>query len=143
MIYFGEYRVALDDKGRMRIPNKIKSQLGAEKVTMCAGTDGSILLMTEEEFRNWIGNLAESAQYKDFEKQNALRMFSSTVFVPEEDNQGRFILPQKLREYAKIEKKVVYLGAMNRVEIWAEEIYDSKYGLDKLDINSAVSALGI
>ena len=70
-------------------------------------------------------------------------MFSSTVFTPEEDAQGRFILPAKLREYAKINKKMVFLGAMNRVEIWSEEKYDEVYGIDKLDINGAVRALGI
>ena len=143
MFYFGEYRVALDDKGRMRIPNKIKSQLGTGAVTLCAGTDGSLLLMTEDEFREWIGDVANSTLYKEFEKQNALRMFSSTVFTPEEDAQGRFILPIKLRDYAGINKKIVFLGAMSRIEIWAEEKYDAVYGTDKLDINSAVNTLGI
>ena len=121
MYYFGEYRVALDDKGRMRIPNKIKSQLGNGSVTICAGTDGALFLMTEEEFTGRIAELAEETPFADFGKQNALRMFSSTVFSPEEDAQGRFVLPSKLREYAKINKKVVFLGAMTRVEIWSEE----------------------
>ncbi len=142
-MYFGEYRVALDDKGRMRIPNKIKSQLGGDGVTICAGTDGALFLMTEKQFSERIAELAEETLFGDFAKQNALRMFSSTVFTPEEDAQGRFVLPAKLRDYAKINKKMVFLGAMNRVEIWAEEKYDEVYGIDKLDINGAVRALGI
>lgn len=143
MFYFGEYRVTLDDKGRMRIPNKIRTQLGSESVTICAGTDGALFLMTESEFSGRIAELAEDTPFADFGKQNALRMFSSTVFTPDEDAQGRFILPSKLKEYAKINKKVVFLGAMNRVEIWSEEAYDKVYGADKLDINGAVRALGI
>lgn len=143
MFYFGEYRVALDDKGRMRIPNKIRTQLGSEAVTICAGTDGALFLMTQNEFMEKIAEIAGDTRFDDFGKQKAIRMLSSTVFSPEEDAQGRFILPSRLKEYAGINKKVVFLGAMSRVEIWSEEAYDSIYGTDKLDINGAVSALGI
>ena len=142
-MFYGEYRVVMDDKGRMRIPNKIKSQLGGSAVTICAGTDGALFLMTEEEFKNRIVDLAEDTLFNDFKKQAALRMFSSTVFNPEEDAQGRFILPQKLKDYAHIKKNIVFLGIMQRVEIWAEEEYEAVYGTDKLDINAAVQTLGI
>jgi MraZ protein len=145
MLYFGEYRLVLDDKGRMRIPNKLKNQLGGEEipVTICAGTENTLFLMTDKEFREWIGDIADATPYNDFDKQNALRMFSSTVFYPEQDPQGRFVLPQKLKEYARINKRVVFLGTMNRIEIWSEEAYDERFGLNKLNINSAVTALNI
>ena len=143
MTYLGEYRVTLDDKGRMRIPNKIKSQLGSNTVTICAGTDHCLFLMTEKEFSEKIIDLAEETPFKAFPKQKALRMFSSTVFVPEEDAQGRFVLPQKLKAYSGIDKKIVFLGAIDRVEIWSEEAYEAEFGLDEININSAVEILGI
>ncbi|MBO5304632.1 MAG: hypothetical protein J6A99_03030 [Clostridia bacterium] len=142
-MYFGEYKVALDDKGRMRIPNKMKAQIGTEAVVICAGTDRSLFVMTESEFHEWVGKFSERVLMRDLEKQNAIRMISSTVFMPEEDAQGRFVLPQKLKEYAGINKKVVFLGLNQRVEIWAEESYEQKFGVDNWDINSAVNALWV
>lgn len=143
MFYYGEYRVVMDDKGRMRIPNKIKSQLGSGAVTIFAGGQDVLYLMTEEEFKAKVADLAEDTPFGDQKRQNALRMFSSTVFTPEEDAQGRFILPAKPKSIAGIKKNIVFLGAMNRVEIWAEEKYEAQFGLDKLDVNSALTTLGI
>lgn len=143
MTYLGEYRVTLDDKSRMRIPNKIKAQLGSDAVTICAGTDHCLFLMTEKEFSENIIDLAMETPFKSFPKQKALRMFSSTVFVPDEDAQGRFVLPQKLKTYSGIDKRVVFLGAINRVEIWSEEAYEEQFGLDEININNAVEVLGI
>ncbi len=34
------------------------------------------------------------------------------------------ILPQKLKEFAKIDKDIVICGAGERIEIWAKEVYD-------------------
>ena len=142
-MYVGEYRGALDDKSRMRIPSKLKNQLGGQAVTICAGTEKALFLMTETQFRKWVGESAENSLISERERQNALRMISSTVFYPEEDGQGRFVLPAKLRAYAGIDKKVVFLGAINRIEIWSEEAYEASYGVDQLDINAAVKALNM
>lgn len=140
-MYFGEFHVAIDDKGRMRIPNKMKAQFGSSNVVICAGTDKSLFVMTEEEFDEWVGRFSEKALMRDFEKQKAIRTISSSVFFPEEDAQGRFILPSKLKQYAQINKKVIFLGVKNRVEIWAEENYEKEYGVENWDINSAVNTL--
>jgi MraZ protein len=37
------------------------------------------------------------------------------------DKQGRILIPSNLREYAGIEKDVVSVGVLNRVEIWSKE----------------------
>ena len=140
--YTGEFRVVMDDKGRMRIPNKIKTQLGNAQYMICAGTDKSLLLMTNEEFKEKVVELANDTKLSEFDKQNALRALSSTVFFPEEDAQGRFVLQEKLKEYAGIKKEIVFLGAFTRIEIWAAERY--KYcAVNELDINSIVKELGL
>ena len=42
------------------------------------------------------------------------------------DRLGRIIVPQSLREYAKLEKEVVFLGIVNRIEIWNKDLWSSK-----------------
>ena len=37
------------------------------------------------------------------------------------DGNGRVLMPQSLREYAHLEKKVVLVGQGNKLELWAED----------------------
>lgn len=53
----------------------------------------------------------------------------SSTFEIEEDNQGRFVLPASLKEFAGITKNVVSVGVGKRIEVWNEETwkqYNSK-----------------
>lgn len=40
------------------------------------------------------------------------------------DKQGRILIPANLREYAKIEKDVIFIGVSTRVEIWSKEVWE-------------------
>ena len=39
------------------------------------------------------------------------------------DGNGRMLLPQSLREYAQLEKKLVLVGQGNKLEIWSEALW--------------------
>ena len=42
------------------------------------------------------------------------------------DGQGRLLLSENLRSFAKLEKQVVLLGQLNKFEIWNESIWTAK-----------------
>ena len=44
----------------------------------------------------------------------------------EMDNQGRLLLPDKLRKFALMEKHVVLVGQLNKFEIWNEAAWEAK-----------------
>jgi len=58
----------------------------------------------------------------------------------EPDDQGRFILPKHLKEYAKIDKNIVIIGAGSNIEIWAEEAWDEYCNIE--DLNKELAMLG-
>ena len=63
--------------------------------------------------------------------------------VPEEDNQGRFILDANLRKVAKINKNVVFVGMFDRIELWAAEVYEERFKeLDDDEYDKALEPLG-
>lgn len=140
--FVGEYRVSLDDKGRMRVPNKLREQLKSDYV-LFAGTSNCIVLSTREYFQEKYLPKIIGSLMSESEKQEAMRMLGSTMQTPEEDGQGRFMLQQKLKDVAHIKKKMVFLGVFERIEIWSEEVYDKKYSIDKLDMNKVVKVLEI
>ena len=62
------------------------------------------------------------------------------------DKQGRINIPQNLREYANIQKDVVIVGVLTRVEIWSSDNWNKYTNSDSLDVSkiaSQMSNLGI
>ena len=51
----------------------------------------------------------------------------------EPDEQGWFILPANLKDFAKIDKNIVINGAGSKVEIWSEEKWDSYSAIENFD----------
>lgn len=142
MQFFGVHKIALDEKSRMRIPNKFRAKLN-DNYIICGGTGGCLFVLGEEEFNSLFTNKLSELKLNEEDKQEALRALSSTMQVPEEDAQGRFILQNNLKSYASINKKMVFVGVLNRIEIWAEEVYEAKWGQSKPDINAVVKLLQV
>lgn len=142
MFFCGEQRLSLDDKGRMRIPNKLRAKLDDEYV-IYAGTNDCLFVISQKAFQEKYYDLIQDTLLSEEEKQEAFRKLSSTVQVPEEDNQGRFILQSKLKSIANIKKKMVFLGVLDRIEIWSEEVYDSKYSSENINMMDVARTLNI
>ena len=79
----------------------------------------------------------------DSANQKSLRLLLASAFEAEEDNQGRILVPQELRDYAKIKKQIVFIGAGNRVEIWAEEVWEDYSTGDFDSLASDLANLGV
>ncbi len=138
-MYSGEFRISLDEKMRMRIPAKLRKELG-DALVVCAGPDTCALLMTEHEMDLLVAEKAAQIKLHEREKQDALRYFNSFVFSLKEDGQGRSVLPAKISKLIGAEKnsELVFLGVTNRIEIWSAEAYDRKFNVDQFDIRSVV-----
>ncbi len=44
----------------------------------------------------------------------------------EMDGQGRLLLPENLRKFASMDKKIVLVGLLNKFEIWNEDAWKAK-----------------
>lgn len=145
MFVCGEIRMALDDKGRLRVPMKFRLALGEgdckANYVIYAGTNGSLIVETERSFKKRICDPMLDVPISDHVKQDAFRKLCSTLQTPEEDNQGRFVLQSKLKILAGIKKKVVFLGVGDRIEIWSEEVYDGNFAPENIDMNAVFEAL--
>lgn len=117
-MFIGEYALTVDEKGRLSIPVKYRSSLSRGAV-VTRGLDSSLFLYTEKEWKT----LAEKLAALPISRANT-RAFSRLMLAGamdvETDKQGRIILPDYLREFAGIHKKVVVAGLYNRLEIWDE-----------------------
>lgn len=139
--FTGEFSHQLDAKNRIRIPAKLKKELG-DRYCFTRGTNGCLFVFPEESIR---AKLAEMAEIKmtDAEKQKGARAFIKSVCFAEEDNQGRVVLPASLKEFAKINKDIKICGNGTRLEIWSKEVYDEYFADEDENFDEYFNALGI
>jgi MraZ protein len=122
-MFIGEYRHTLDEKGRMAIPAKLRySKVGEDEYWVATkGFDRCLFLYPKFEWERIIKNINARLSFTKKEDRSFLRMFVSPATEQAVDRQGRIAISQSLREYAGIQKDVVTLGAVNRIEVWSEE----------------------
>lgn len=135
----GTYRHNLDEKKRMRVPTKFKDALGSGFI-ITKGNDGCLFAFKSETFNTDVIEKTRNQSMFDATAQKPIRLLMASAFESEEDNQGRILLPQELRDYAKIKKAIVLIGVGNRMEIWAEEVWNA-YN-EGADFDSTISELG-
>ncbi len=126
-MFFGEYSHALDEKGRIRIPSKLKA--GLNEYVATKGVNNCIYIFNKSYFETEFLESINRISAYSLTGQNAVRAILSSTFEIEEDNQGRFVLPASLKEFAGITKNVVSVGVGKRIEVWDEETwkeYNSK-----------------
>lgn len=134
-MFYGEYSHNLDSKGRLILPSRFRDvakENNIEKFFVTRGLEKCIFMFSEYDWK------LQEQKFKglSFTKQDA-RMFNRMFFsgavdvVP--DKQGRFIIPQYLKDFAGITAKSVIIGVSNRIEIWDsarwQEFYTKTSGL--------------
>jgi MraZ protein len=122
-MFFGTYTPKLDEKGRLFLPAKFRDQLsGGLMVTR--GQEHCLYVWPQSEIERVTERLRE-APVSNKATRDYIRMFSSGASDDAPDKQGRITIPPKLRDWAGLGKDVVVIGAMNRLEIWDEQRWES------------------
>ncbi len=110
---FGKYTHNVDAKGRLFVPSKLKEELGDVFYVMI-GLDNSLLVYPEEKWQA----MSERFNSVRLSQSASLRYIYANVAKCEPDKQGRFLIPQILREYANLKDDVTFLGQGDHAEIW-------------------------
>lgn len=120
-MFRGEFNHTIDAKGRLIIPVKFREKLGDEFV-VTKGLDGCLSVYPEDEWNRFEEKLTSLSLIKK-ENRQLTRFFVAGASEVELDKQGRILIPGPLREHAALEKDVVLVGMLNRVEIWDKTRY--------------------
>ena len=143
-MFYGEYRHSLDQKGRVIIPSKFREGLG-DRFILTKGLEECLFAYSSEEWNNLELKL-KSLPFTDKNVRAFVRFFFSGATECELDKQGRILIPQNLREYAKLERDVYIIGVSTRVEIWDKERWEKYCSTENIspdEIAEKMSILGI
>jgi len=121
----GQYSYNLDPKKRLTVPTKFRSVL-SDGAVLTRGIDGCLFLYPMkqwEELAEKMSKLPLSA----INARNFARVMLAGAMDVKIDSLGRILIPDYLKDYANLDKKVVVAGLYDRIEIWSEEEW-KKYG---------------
>ncbi|MCW2767200.1 MAG: MraZ protein [Nocardioides sp.] len=116
MFFMGTYTPKLDEKGRLFLPAKFRERL-AEGLVVTQGQEKCLVVWPADVFLQE----AARAQATPMTSRGA-RDYARVLFAGADegtpDKQGRISIPPPLRGYAALERDVVVIGVMDRIEIW-------------------------
>ncbi|MES9977341.1 MAG: division/cell wall cluster transcriptional repressor MraZ [Candidatus Thiodiazotropha sp. 6PLUC5] len=142
----------LDAKGRLAIPTRYREQLVdvcASELVITADKDHCQLIYPKPTWLEIEKKLMTMPTFDDAAR-NLQRLYIGSATEIDMDGQGRILLPQELRGFAGLDKKVALVGQINKFELWDEETYKSKQetwlqkvDLTDLDLPSEFKSLSI
>lgn len=125
------------------MPSKFRESLGDEFV-VTKGLDGCLFVYPNEEWNAFEEKL-RTLPLTNKNARSFSRYFLAGAATCEVDKQGRILVPSALREFAELEKEVVLVGVLSRIEIWSkskwEENNDAYENMD--DIAEHMEELGL
>ena len=140
----GEYAHSIDAKGRLIMPAKLKEDIG-EKFVITKGLDGCLFVYSQKEWKNFEEKL-RAFPLTNKDARALMRFFLAGAMECEIDKQGRFLITSNLRDFAGLEKEVIIVGVLNKIEIWSKDkwtAYTEKENLEADEIAEKMSNLGI
>ena len=139
-MFIGEHSLSMDMKGRIAVPIKFRSLLNAGAV-VTKGLDKSLFIYTKTEWMKLAEKLSQ-LPLADANSRAFMRLMLAGAWDAEMDKQGRIIIPDYLRKFANLSKKVVIAGLFNRLEIWDEEAWDAYKAGTERESTAIAEALG-
>ncbi len=119
MLFLGEYQGSFSGPGRILLPKKIRELLKGTSFVLTRGLDGCLAGYDNAEYEGKAKELLQSSMLDATRLTERRILFASTVYV-EIDDQGRFVIPKSLLEYAHLSKTVSIVGVGDHFEIWDE-----------------------
>ena len=135
---YGEYRHTLDAKNRLFIPAKHREELGESFMIARSIRDNCLKVYSMPEWDKYIEPILKMDR-KDSEV--ILRTLHRNAAQVSPDAQGRIVIPPVLKAYANIEKELVTMGAMSKIEVWSKEVWDSPDNDSKMETEDFANAL--
>ena len=136
--FIGTYECKVDVKGRIMIPVSLKKQL------TYSIKDGFIIkravfnsCLELYPFAQWDLLMEKVNSLNRFNKKNNdfIRRFTAGAKIINIDSSGRFLIPRDLMLHSKINKEIVVSSAVNILEIWDKDSYETSIDAATIDFS--------
>jgi MraZ protein len=119
----GEYKVTLDEKGRISLPANLRKILDEKSLFLTESADNCLWLYPSGEWKEMLKTIMDNTDPFSANYRTIRRRIVGPSQEVEIDKAGRIPVAQSLRDFAGLSKDCVVLGQVEYIEIWAEEKY--------------------
>jgi MraZ protein len=119
----GEFAVSMDEKSRLMIPAKLRSQIAGNVLWATKGPDDTLWLYTPEEWEIFSGKVMSNMSPFSEEDRETYRYIIAPAQELEIDSSRRILIPPSLKAHAGLKREVVVLGVKKFIELWDAEVY--------------------
>ena len=124
----GQFNHTIDDKNRLSLPAKFRQEMG-KKVVITPGLDSCLFIFTMKQWEKISERLSVSeSSMLQADNRGFNRYLLGGAVEVEVDAAGRMLVPEYLRERAKLKTKVSFIGVRDRVELWDEAAWNAYRG---------------
>jgi MraZ protein len=132
--FTGCHERTIDEKNRLQLPAQLRAGIDPDRdgdglYIILGEHRGTLSIFTERSFEELAARIEtefmRGAEAKRFELQ-----FYSLASRVDIDKQGRFVLPDRLVQKARLDKEVTLVGQKNRIDIWNRADYERSLGID-------------
>ena len=139
-MFIGEYTYLIDQKKRLAVPAKFRELLG-KKAVITKGLDNCLFLYSLKEWKK----KAEQLSKLPISQADA-RGFGRLMLVGARevniDSLGRILIPDYLKKYGALNKKIIVAGVYDRVEIWDNKKWDEYKAKTEAGMGDMAERLG-
>ncbi len=139
-MFIGEYSHNLDSKGRLAVPAKFRNMFKKGAV-VTKGLDNCLFLYPKEKWEDMAEKFANLPISQSKARAFSRHMLAGAMDV-DFDSQGRVSLPEYLRKFSGLKKKVVIAGVYDRLEIWDKQAWDKYKTRAEENSNDIAEELG-
>ncbi|ARG97914.1 division/cell wall cluster transcriptional repressor MraZ [Legionella micdadei] len=128
-MFRGINAITIDGKGRLAVPTRYRDALSAQEkasLVVTIDTEETCLLLYPASEWQIIEDKLQSLPSFNAAARRIQRLLIGHATDVELDSNGRILLPQLLRDYARLDKKVVMIGQGNKFEVWDESLWQTR-----------------
>lgn len=121
----GQYKSAVNEKGRCALPSKFRSVLG-NNVIVAKWYEGCLVIISPKKFGDLIEKITGKTEVLIRSVRDTDRFILGSSYEIVLDDQGRMVIPKQLRDFASIGDEAVFIGLANRIEVWDGRLWLEK-----------------
>jgi MraZ protein len=121
----GSYLGNLSDARRVAVPKKFLKELGDNPI-LAMWYEDCLILVSSAFWEKLLARLTGGKKTAGLGVRDIERFILGSAFETEPDEQGRIVIPEILSSYAALGKEAVFVGLVDRVEIWSKAAWDEK-----------------
>ncbi|KQQ67696.1 division/cell wall cluster transcriptional repressor MraZ [Pseudomonas sp. Leaf127] len=127
-MFRGANAINLDAKGRLAMPSRYRDELdsrsGGQLIVTIDAIDPCLCIYPLSEWELIEAKLRELATFRE-ENRRLQRLLIGNAVDLELDGSGRLLVPPRLRVHAKLDKRVMLVGQLNKFQVWDEDAWNA------------------